>query len=530
MSRRNETPTARLFIAQGAGQFNAAKINRYGAKGLAGHFIEPAMLIRNSVLYMVARLLPGLFSLGTTAILTRLLEPREYGLYGLALVMMMLGSSIAFDWLGLSFLRFYQARREDPRLIVTFTTLFFGLTVLTAALLGAAFLSGVLSHDLRDIYLLGLIMMWAFSWFELASRVAVAEFQPLQYLKIDLARSVLIFVGAAAAAWLTHSAIWTAAAAAFGMIVGAFLGKMPVPRPSWRDFDRDLARDVMVFGIPLAASLALYSLIDGGTRLLLVHFNSVQALGIYTAASVLVMNTLGVMATGVSSAGYSLVVREVERGDHVAARRQLLANGTLLLAVIAPASLGIALTGTSIATTLVGSKFMSGVGPLMPWMAMSSFFGSLVTCHFDQAFQLGKRPHLKVWLAALYGMTVIGLSLRLIPGQGAIGVALALAAGSLVSCVSTMIVGRRVYPIPFPVAGAFRVGLCSIAMALVVIQCPDSGWAGLALRSGLGAAAYALAALAINLLDSRDHLMRFARWSLRSGAAFFTAAALKKLR
>ena len=50
------------------------------------------MLIRNSAIYMVAKLLPGLFGLATTAALTRLLDPHEYGLYGLALVVMTLGS------------------------------------------------------------------------------------------------------------------------------------------------------------------------------------------------------------------------------------------------------------------------------------------------------------------------------------------------------------------------------------------------------------------------------------------------------
>jgi O-antigen/teichoic acid export membrane protein len=75
------------------------------------------MLIKNSAIYMVATLLPGLFSLATTAALTRLLDPHEYGLYGLALVVMTLGSSVMFDWLGVSFIRFYQAKREDPRLV-----------------------------------------------------------------------------------------------------------------------------------------------------------------------------------------------------------------------------------------------------------------------------------------------------------------------------------------------------------------------------------------------------------------------------
>ena len=487
------------------------------------------MLIRNSALYMVATLLPGLFGLATTAALTRLLDPHEYGLYGLALVVMMLGSSVAFDWLGLSFIRFYQARRQDPRLVATFMSMFFALCAISAAALGIALLGGIVPADLVAVSILSLVMVWAFSWFNLVSRIAVAEFQPLEYMKMNLGRSFLILAGATTAAWLTRNSLWAAFATAAGTFAGAFFGKIPIPRPSWRFLDRDLVRDVLVFGMPLAASLVLFSLTDSGTRILLERLDSAAALGVYTAASVLAQATLGVIAGGISSAGYSLVVREIERGDHAAARRQLLANGTLLLAVLAPASLGIALTGNCIATTLVGPKFAFGVAALIPWMATSQFLNCMAT-HFVQAFQLGKRPHLQIWVAVVAGINAIGLSIYLIPRQGPVGAAIAVVATAVVTCVHSMVAGRYAYPIPLPISGAVRVGICCAIMAVVVIQFPDTGWTGLALRTGFGATAYALAAIALNLLGSREHAIRLAKNAARWLAAFGSAAVFKKLR
>ncbi len=485
------------------------------------------MLIRNSALYMVARLLPGLFSLATTAVLTRLLDPQEYGLYGLALVIMMFGSTVAFDWLGLAFLRFYQGRRDDPRLSATFVSIFVALVAISAGALALALLAGLVPAHLISAAVLGLVMVWALSWFELVSRIAVAEFQPIQYMKMNLGRSFLIFAGAVAAAWLTGNALWTAAATAFGMFLGAFFGNVPIPRPSWRLFDRDLSRDVLVFGIPMAASMALSTLTDSGTRFILVHLDSARALGLFTAASILVQNTLGVMGTGIASAGYSLVVRDVERGDHAAARRQLLANGSLLLAVLAPASMGIALTGDSIATSLVGSKFEVGVAPLMPWMALSSFLGGMTSCYFDQAFQLGKRPHLKIWSAGITGVLSIGLSIYLIPFYGPLGAALALFAASTFTNVYSIIVGRYAYGVPLPIAGGLRVGICCVIMTLAVVGLPNSGWTGLLLRAVVGVIAYALSAIAVNLLDCRDHAVRLATRAAPALVSFFQRVALK---
>jgi O-antigen/teichoic acid export membrane protein len=233
------------------------------------------------------------------------------------------------------------------------------------------------------------------------------------------------------------------------------------------------------------------------------------------------------MGTGIASAGYSLVVRDVERGDHAAARRQLLANGSLLLAVLAPASMGIALTGDSIATSLVGSKFEVGVAPLMPWMALSSFLGGMTSCYFDQAFQLGKRPHLKIWSAGITGVLSIGLSIYLIPFYGPLGAALALFAASTFTNVYSIIVGRYAYRVPLPIAGGLRVGICCVIMTLAVVGLPNSGWTGLLLRAVVGVIAYALSAIAVNLLDCRDHAVRLARRAAPALVSFFQRVALK---
>jgi O-antigen/teichoic acid export membrane protein len=469
------------------------------------------MLIRHSALYTAAKILPGLLTVATTAALTRLLNPHEYGLYGLAHVIMTLGSIILFHWLSLSFLRFYQSRQADPNLVSTFISMFLIIVILSAVVFGVALISGVVPKALFGLSVIGLLMIWASSWFELVSRLAVAEFEPIKYLKMNFARALLILIAASAIAWLTRSPIWTAMATGAGIFSSAFFGKLSIPRPALRRFDYGLARDVVVFGAPMVASLTLFVLVDGGTRILLEQLDSPQALGLYTAASILSMSTIGILADGVASAGYSLAVREVERGDHRSAQRQLLANGTLLMAVAAPAALGIALTGNCIATTFVGSKFVSGVAPLMPWMAALSFLNSFRANHLDHAFQLGKRSHLQIWVMGLAGLVTMGVSIYLIPRDGPMGATIAVTVGYGVACIHSMIAGRYAYPIPLPIAAAIRVGICCIIMVVVIVNLPDNGLSGLILRATFGAIAYALAALAVNLLESRALAIRLAR-------------------
>jgi hypothetical protein len=117
---------------------------------------------------------------------------------------------------------------------------------------------------------------------------------------------------------------------------------------------------------------------------------------------------------------------------------------------------------------------------------------------------------------ALAGLVTIGLSIYLIPKDGAMGATIAVTVGYGVACIHSMIAGRYAYPIPLPIAASIRVGICCVIMVVVVVGLPDSGWTGLILRATFGAIAYALAALAVNLLESRKPVIRIVRSAFRS--------------
>jgi O-antigen/teichoic acid export membrane protein len=474
------------------------------------------MLIKHSMVYVPAKLVPGIIGMLTTAALTRLLTPAEYGIYGLALVVMTFGSTLAFDWLGVSFQRVYYAGRHDPRLTSTFVQIFLILMCLTGTLALLAWGLGLFTGSTAPSYAIGLVMTWAYAWFELAARFEVANFRPGRYLRMNLARALFILLGAVGAAWLTRSPIWTAAGTATGILAGALLGGFSGWGFGRRHFDVKLARTVLTFGMPMAASMALSSLIGSGTRAMVEWMGSAEALGYYTAAFMLVQNTLNVAAAGIAAASYALAVKAVESGDEAAARRQLLANGSLLLAVMAPAALGMALTAHGIAVTLVGPRYVQAVTTLTPWMAGGAFFANLRANYLDHAFQLSRRPTLQIQVTALAAVLALGLSYWLIPLMGPLGTAIAVAVAMAVSCVHAALIGRWAYPVPMPLDAAWRVGLACLAMTICVLIIPGRGTASFLLQASAGALAYCGVGAALNLLGARDSIRALLR---RAGVA-----------
>lgn len=467
------------------------------------------MLIQHSAIYLLTRLLVGLIAMATTALLTRLLAPAVYGQYGLALAVMSFGAQTLFNWISVSFARLYQARRDDPRTLSTFAQIY-GLTAASAA---AAFLlasvCGALSGDAAWIYGVGVVLMGAFAWFELLAGFEVASFRPGVYLGMCLGRAVLILVGACGGAWLTGDPLWTALGYGFGMLAASAMGRTRgwSLRPS--RFDKALAQQICRFGLPLAGCMVLSAISTSGTRLLVNELDSAEALGLFTAAYLVVQSTLGVIAFGMVAAGYQLAVQAVESGDQAAARRQLVANASLLFAVIAPASLGMALTADGLAQTIVGARFSEEMARLIPWLAAGQFFESIRSCYLDHAFQLGHKSHYLAWIMGATAAVSIGLGVWLIPSLGPTGAAVAMTVAAAVSCALGLLLGRRSYPMPIPYDALARLLVACIAMSIVVLCLRGGGLVSLMLQISLGALTYGAVVLALDVMDLR--VLLFAR-------------------
>ena len=465
------------------------------------------MLIRHSALYTAGKLLPGLLGMVTTGVLTRLLDPQAYGLYGLALVVMTFGSTLAFDWLGLAYLRLAQ---RNEAVTGTVAGLFAGLVVLTGAGAAIAWAAGAFAGPAGASIAAGLLLMVCYAGFELAARLPVAQARPGRFLLMNGGRGVLGLLGATGAAWLTRDPAWTACGMAVGTAGGILLGGPALTRPR---FSPALACQIVAFGLPLAASMALASVANSGVRGLLEALDSAEALGLYTAAFLLVQNTLAVAAAGIASAGYPAAVRALERGDDAGARRQVAANWALLLAVLAPMAVGMALTAPQIAALLVGPQYQAGVASLTPWLAGAGLFAGLRAQGLDHPFQLADRPARLAGVTAVAAVVAVVLTLVLVPRFGSTGAAAASLGAALSSCILAFVWGQRIWSVPLPLAAAARVAAACAVMAGAVLAAPDA----FAVQVGVGVAGYAVACFVLDVLGVRSRTL---------GAASTSAAEL----
>lgn len=469
------------------------------------------MLIRDSVLYILARLVPGAIMVASNTVLTYLLSPANYGIYGFALVIMNLGATIGFDWLGPTFLRLYESRRQDRATVGTFIWIFVVLVAASAAVAAVIEATGIVGPNERVIFYIGIGLVWVSSWFEMISRIEIADFRPLSYFFLYFGRAALMAGGAILGVWLTASPIWAAVGTFAGLLASSVLGSISRHDISLRYFDKAFAGEIVRFGAPLWLTMIFGGLMIVGTRGLVGLLGSAEALGIFTVAFTLVQNALSNVGTGIFSATLPAAVRATESGDDGSLREHLLASAQLILAIMLPASLGMALTAHGMAALFVGPEFVPGVAPLIPWLAFAALFQTFRSCYLDLGFQLARRPIGLVWVMATACGVAAGLSFLLIPRFGAVGGAIALTTALAISSVHCWLLCLKTFPMPLPFVQGGQILFCCGGLALAVLAISGDDHLAFALRVAAGAATYAALAVLINLAGARVRLAHFIR-------------------
>lgn len=455
-------------------------------------------MLRDSVIYVVGKALPGFLGFATTMLLTWLLPPEALGLYGVGMAAVMLANNAVFEWLGACVLRWYETHRADPAFMPTVLALFACSALAGALLVLAASVLGLTGGHGRLVWVL-LFGTVAYGWFEFTARLQICRFRPLRYLGMSLLRNGLILVGGAAVARLTGSAEATLLAGFAAMAVAGCLflpSSLSLPRPRGRPrFDPALARAFVAFGAPVALTMILSGLATTATPITVGALAGYEAVGAFTVGLTLVQSTLSVISGGVSSAVYPAAVRAVESGDARVARAVLAGNCTMLLALLLPAGVGLAMVSPHIAAVFVEPRYHDALARVMPWLVAGAVLSGVRATHVEYAFHLGKRTRDLIQVVGVAAAVNLCVGAALIPVWRELGAAVALCCASGVALVHAALLAGRAYPIPFPFkeAGGICLAVAAMAAALWLIPVGAAGAPGLALQVACGCVVYAAA-------------------------------------
>ncbi|MDO9712570.1 oligosaccharide flippase family protein [Paracraurococcus lichenis] len=447
------------------------------------------MRARDGAIYIASRVVPGAIGFAATMSLTWLLSPEEFGVYGMGLATVVLGTNIVFDWLLVSLQRWYPGREADPVFMPTLLAMFAGACILSASLLGLATLSGALDGHRGRAWLI-LLGVWAYAWFEFATKIQLGRSRAARYFWMNVARNCLMLVACTIVGYLTRSADAVLASAFAAMLIAGCMYLRDGSIRLRRTFDAALARSFAVYAAPVGLGMALFGLNDSATRIVLGWLAGPTAVAEYAVVAILVQNSVGLVSAGLGPPAVVSAVRAMASG-HAAVRDQLERNFTFLFGLLLPAGVGLVLIAPDLADLVAPPRYHDVVRQLAPWLAVASVLAGMRSNYVEPAFQLGNRTGLGAQVTAAGAAVNLALNFLLVPHWGALGSAAALTAAAAVSLAHGIYLSSRAYPLPLPARDAWQIvaATCLMSLAVILLQ-PIAGITGLLLRILVAVAVY----------------------------------------
>jgi O-antigen/teichoic acid export membrane protein len=468
------------------------------------------VLLKHTLLYLVARGVPGILNFLAIALYTRLLDPEIYGEYTLLLTAVGLADALVFQWLRLGLLRFLpEAGSARSEFLHTIRVLFLFAALGSAIVTALAWL--VLPLQAAGLIALALGLLWLQGWFELNLELIRTQLSPLRYGLFAVARAGLSLAFAVTFIRLGWGVPGILSGLALGMAVPYLV--LGAGR-EWRSdgparFNRRLAGRLLRYGLPLTITFALGFMVNSSDRFLLAWLSGTDSAGLYAVGYDLAQFTIGVIMMVINLAAYPLIVRAMEQQGPEAARQQMRSTALLLISVGAPATAGLALLAPGIAAVIVGPEFRAASVLIIPLIALAALLAGFKSYHVDVGFQLGHRTGQQAWVMLLAALLNIALNLWWIPRAGILGAVYATLAAYLAALVLSWLLVRRTFPVPLPPAASWKALVATAVMALVLRLFPVAGnLVTLGLQVGTGALVYALALLALMPARTRVWLAR----------------------
>ena len=427
------------------------------------------MLIRQTILYLPAQIVGPLAQFLSVILWTYFLSPDEMGAFALITAAQELAYTAAVFWFTLYTVRYFDKTATAADRLTFLDTergVLLGTSVVTALgmLAMPLFVTSAWSPNLACAAVAYSVLRSAST--HLADRARTSAdavtYSILQVLwpVAGLALGLLfveIFSPTAATVLWGYVA---AQVATFGLAASR-LEFGEVARIS-----RPMIKAAAHYALPLVIGGIFVWFANNGIRFVVERSEGTAAVGLITVGWGLGLRAATSAAMLVTTAAFPLAVAQFRKHGVARGQQQLIENGVLLLAALAPATAGLWIISQPLVGVLVAEPFRAMTAEVLPWAILAGAFRSL-RIHFGQhVFLLREETLIPLATDVVDGLaTVIGGAIGLALG-GLVGCVIGAACGSALGLVVTMLWGAYRHRFLFPLVDFLKI--CGAALTMVV--------------------------------------------------------------
>jgi O-antigen/teichoic acid export membrane protein len=410
---------------------------------------------RDSAWYLFATVSSSLIAFIAVPIFTRVLVPREYGVYSLIAGTVTIASSLTTIWLAVAIVRFYPEYENKGRLDEYYSTIYHYAPHLLAAVLllvlPVVFFLAPLGRY-KSAICLGIAIFPVFWVFRVSQAIfrarRLSKYYAIQAVLVDSGRYLL---GAALVAWMGLGVKgifigWLSMMVLVVFIQIAILSLWKYFR--WSKYSPELERELLRFGIPLIAANILSMLLSVGDRYVIAAFKGTAQVGLYTVVYSLSLSLIVFLVSFVELATSPVVTRTYENEGEEEAVAIIRTITRYFLVVLTPSVIAMWLLRIRVMSVITSAKYISAASVILP-ILLGVALGELAFLP-SFAFFLKKRTRLQVWPVGVATASNIALNLFLVPFFGYKGSAWATLASYALYLGMITVIGGRLMRWDFP--------------------------------------------------------------------------------
>lgn len=472
------------------------------------------MLGRSILAYLPVNLANMLTSFGTIIILTRLLEPTEFGIYAIAMITMQFTHMGLFTWLEAAMARFH-ARAEHQNDVPSHLTTLYRLALVTGISGFVCMMTLIWLLPLPERLAFVLVFALGSTCLQVVFNLGMEAHRASHRIKrYSLSYSTQTLISFTFGILFVLFTPLRETSPFAGIIVGLIVvGGIDLlfmrRRMRGGHYDAAKTKTYFAYGMPLCVGLLLSYALNSSDVYLIAALMNEAAAGEYNAGYNLSNRSLEVLFVWVSMAVTPIAVTAMEH-DGMQQSQDILKNyGATLMWIAFPAATGIALVAQD-AGFILGEGVREGAVSVMPWIAIAGVINGLMTYYVHRAFMLSGQTQKYVWALVLPVILNVGLNLLLIPQYGLMGAVWATIICYALALFIATILARQDYPLPLPMRACAELMICCALMSAAVLALPlDSFTPGaftLLVKASVGAIVYLLACWVINAANCRTFL------------------------
>ncbi|MHA7774541.1 lipopolysaccharide biosynthesis protein [Roseibium sp. M-1] len=461
-------------------------------------------MLRQISSYMTANVVSAIFGFALVMLFTRVLSPEEYGIYVVGMGIATLFSSLLFNWIKTSLLRF-SSEGESFDMRVTALVAFAAILLLSPVLFEILILT---TGEPISYITEALCVAIGVGLFEFMQDLFRAHQKTALFTTSMILRSALAFA-------LSCLFVIVFDLGGEGLLLGVAGGYLLtlllyLPKVCQRPlhgFDPAILKMMLQFGVPMTISGAAFTLHAYFDRILIVSILGEASAGVYGASADFVRQIILMLGVAIGSAVVPIAIRLYAKSGLEATNEHMARSFELLMTLILPATVGMALTARQLATFILGEDFRDAATVLIPVLVFAWLFRSINYQYVHVSFQLAKKP----FLMGIQGLVIATISvvsmLVFVPRYGLPAAAFSLVVAEVVGVVAGFALSRYAYPLPVVIGPTLRICLATALMALPTYLSLHLGltndFLALAVPVMTGAISYGIAVLVLNVAGLR---------------------------